>query len=97
MKINRKTRTQLQKTVRDILKPNYFEDIPLTEIFDALKEHNCIVVQEDGEPWQGFLCGEEGDALFRFNYEGELCDNACLALQWYKMHSGKWETTGYIS
>lgn len=97
MKIDQKLRRAIQKEVRLILAPTHFKEIPLGDLFDSLKRHDCIVIQEDGTPWSGILCGREGTCLFRFTFEDELCENACLALQWYKMQSGKWEVTGYIT
>lgn len=96
MKINSTTRSHIQKEIRNILKPTYFDDIPLSPLFDALKKHGLIVVQEDGMPWSGLLCGRDGDADFDLQMNGESVDNAVLSLQWYSMPSGRYEVTGYL-
>jgi hypothetical protein len=97
MKLTVYHRKQLNKAVFAILKPTYFESIPLGAIFDVMKDWGFVVVQEDGTPWSGFLCGEEGQANFRFNHGEELVDNSMLVLTWHKMQSGRYEVCGYIS
>ena len=34
------------------------KDVPLGEMFDALKAENVIAIDEDGVEWSGFLCGK---------------------------------------
>ena len=97
MKINLSIRKPAQKAIRKILKQTFFDSIPLKDLFDALKEHGMIVIQEDGTPWSGLLCGEIGDANFDLQMNGEPINNAVLCIQWYKMASGRYEVCGYLS
>lgn len=86
---------KLRKAANKALKPlnGYFDEIPLDAIFYAVKDTIGQVIQEDGRPWEGFLCGEEGSAYFDiedFRY-------GKLRLNWYKMPSGRYEIVTYIS
>jgi hypothetical protein len=70
----------------------YHAEIPLTAIFAIVKEHAGQVVQEDGTPWSGFICGENGQSTF--DIEGVKFH---LFLSWYQMQSGRYEITTYVS
>ena len=90
-------RGKAQRAVRKVLKPIYFDAIPLEEIFDALKRHGVTVIQEDGTSWSGILSGRDSSAYFDLAYDGRYVKNAMLALSWYRMPSGRYEVTGYIT
>jgi hypothetical protein len=63
---------------------------------------------EDYRRWSGLLIGKEGTIYFDLadmksakDYHGDtvytsVFKNARLALQWYKMPSGKYEITSYV-
>lgn len=96
---------QLQKIVADILKPNFFDKIPLQQISDAFKSLNVRMLQEDGSDWSGLLLGGKdcGDprasdqrVTIPLAYAGQML-KAYLILSWCRMPSGKTEVTGYIS
>lgn len=70
----------------------YHAEIPLTAIFEIVKEKAGQVVQEDNTPWSGFLCGESGSCYF--NISGVKFH---LFLSWYTMPSGRYEVTVYVS
>lgn len=70
----------------------YFEEIPLCEIFDIVRRHAGSVLDVDGTPWSGFLCGEDGSTWFAVTgYK------FYLRLSWHKMPSGRYEVTTYVS
>lgn len=71
----------------------YHPQIPLDDIFAIVEKFAGKVVQEDGTPWSGLLCGENGDTYFQI--EGKK--RFCLRLMWYKMPSGNYEITAYVS
>jgi hypothetical protein len=71
---------------------NYFPAIPIDTIFEIVKTHAGVVVQEDGTPWSGFLCGEDGAA--NFEIEGR---KFVLRIMWHEMPSGNYEITAYVS
>jgi hypothetical protein len=73
------------------LNSGYHDIIPLFHIFEVVKEAG-EVVQEDGTPWSGFLCGEQGRCTF--DIEGVKFH---LFLSWYQMPSGRYEITTYVS
>ena len=77
----------------------YYDKIPLRDIFDVLKKHGIQAVQEDGEPWSGFIAGREGTANFDVAPLGskEVFSNNALHLSWYKMDSGRYEIGVRIS
>ena len=103
---------KIRKTLNQAITPfttssdtdnRYFEEIPISEIIGVLEEHGYTVLQEDNTPWSGMLLGEEGNEYFHLGVkrrmEGiyEPVKNAMLALSWYKMQSGRYEITAYIS
>jgi hypothetical protein len=87
----------------------YHQQIPLGDIFAALRKEGLVPVQEDGREWSGLLCGTAGQAridvapvLTAKKEQDELvftpADNALLCLSWYKMEeSGRYETVAYLS
>jgi hypothetical protein len=86
---------KLRKQCNIALRPlnGYFDEIPLDAIFYAVKDKIGQVVQEDGKPWEGFLCGETGSTFF--DIAGFRWGK--LRLTWYKMPSGRYEIVTYIS
>lgn len=70
----------------------YHPAIPLTEIFEIVAKNAGRVVDVDGTPWSGILCGD--DSHCTFNIEGVKFS---LYLAWYKMPSGNYEITAYVS
>jgi hypothetical protein len=77
---------------------SYFNEIPLDEIFNVLKEYNIIVVQEDGTEWEGMLTGTNEKTTFKLmleeNGERKEIDNAILSLSWYKFEDRVDEENG---
>jgi hypothetical protein len=71
---------------------NYFDTIPLSGIFEVVRRNIGEVVQEDGTPWSGLLCGTSGTAIF-----GIANFRSCLRLDWYKMPSGRYEIVVYVT
>jgi hypothetical protein len=83
---------------------NYFNFVPLDEIFNILRQNNITVIQEDCTSWQGILCGEQGKLCLETAYTDSYKDkaytpiiNVRLILTWYKMQSGRYEIVCYIS
>lgn len=74
----------------------YWATIPLDKIFAAVRSAGYEPVDEDGEPWEGMLTGREGRAVIDLQKSGKPVKEA-LALQWYKMESGKFEVNAYVS
>jgi hypothetical protein len=82
------------------------QQIPLDDIFDALKQIGVHAVQEDGTPWSGFLtggaeCGSQEAAKQRallslVRDDGTPLNNV-LTLMWCKMQSGNYEVVAYVS
>lgn len=70
----------------------YFPEIPLDKIFAIVENHAGTVIQEDGTPWGGLLCGDDGLASF-----GIAGRKFFLFLIWHKMNSGNYEITAYVS
>jgi len=83
------------RTNRELAKltAGYLPEIPLSDIFSVIRERTGAgVVQEDGTPWSGFICGESGSCSltiqgFRFSFR----------MTWFQMPSGKYEVTAYVS
>lgn len=70
----------------------YQNEIPVTAIFEILRESGVEAVQEDGTPWSGFLCGESASTAI-----GLKGLKGYLWIGWYKMPSGRYEITSYVA
>jgi|WetSurSiteA1Bulk_404760.scaffolds.fasta_scaffold09720_2 hypothetical protein len=88
-----KTQTAKNQINKDFSKlGTYHPEIPLFHIFEIVRAYAGEVVQEDGTPWSGFLCGENGNCTFDIaNVKFHLF------LSWYTMPSGNYEITVYVS
>ncbi len=85
------TRNAINKALTTI-NHTYHPSIPLTAIFEIVKNHAGQVVDVDGTPWSGFLCGDDSNCTF--DIEGSKIH---LYLAWYRMPSGNYEITAYAS
>lgn len=91
-----KQRKSINREIGSLLKPIYFDQIPLGDLDTIIRKHGFMVVDEEGSPWSGFLCGREGTAVFDIHsLDGKLAKYR-LVLQWYKMPSGRYEITSYV-
>lgn len=90
-------RNRINKTLQAI--GSYAQEIPLDEIFSAVKAQGGLPVQEDGTEWAGLLCGAEGRANFRVVF-ADMSD-MYLFLSWYKMDTRdggyRYEIVTYVS
>jgi len=68
-----KTRKTINTGIHNIISPEYktmyFEQIPLQDIVDVLKNYNIIILQEDNTPWSGMLLGDEASGIFPLAYK----------------------------
>jgi len=107
-----KDRKVLNREITGLTSPNnrtqYFESIPLDQLFDICRQWHLEPLQEDNTPWDGFLCGRQGQCSFRLGDTSNLdhpagpCEmleevkGGCLQLSWYKMESGRYEIVSYV-
>ncbi len=91
-------RKKVNRAIGEVVKPIYFEAIPLQDLFDTIESFGYLVVDEEHNPWTGFLCGAEGTVCFDIldKDTGKL-DKSNLLLQWYTMPSGRYEITAYVA
>lgn len=96
--ISNKAKSKINELL-NVISKKYFKNIPLEEIFTLLENNNVKVVQEDGTDWEGLLCGTEGNVVFslKCRYCNENISNSLLVLNWFKMPSGNFEITTYLS
>ena len=88
----------VNKAVRVVMDPTYFNEIPLADIMEAIEGHGYLVVDEEHNPWSDFLCGREGQAMFDIlSKETGKLDNSNLRLSWYTMASGRYEVLAYVA
>lgn len=101
-------RSKLNRKISKILKPTYFDKIPLEDIFDVLEEHGLVPLQEDNTYWSGILAGgvkkteqmtiNLGWKDTEQNKQYQPVSNAMLSLSYYKMpKSGKYEVIAYVT
>jgi hypothetical protein len=89
---NQTIKNRIGRELHNLTTSVYFPAIPLDTIFSIVEKHAGIVIQEDGTPWSGFLCGDDGLASF-----GVKDKKFFLFLIWHKMPSGNFEITAYVS
>ncbi len=91
-------RVKINKEIGKLLKPIYFREIPLADMFDIIEKNGYQVVDEEGNRWAGFICGREGTVIFDIvNLYTRKPAKYGLNLQWYKMdYSGNYEVTSYV-
>jgi len=106
--LNQSIKSKINREISDLLKPTYFNKIPLQPLFDILKKYGLIPLQEDRTYWDGFLLGgvkNTEQVYFDLGWEStknernqyEVIRNASLALSYYKMpESGRYEVIAYI-
>lgn len=90
---------QFRKRVNNILAaiiPTFVEEIPIDNMFNVIKEHDGLPVQEDGTEWSGILCGAEGQTKIQITHP-LFSKGFFLHLSWYKMQSGRYEIVVYVS
>lgn len=106
--VSQKLKVGLRKKVNaELIKyttGTYFKAIPLKDLFSILKKHGIIALQEDNTEWSGLLAGNSETTSFsiapvssKVENMYQPYDNTVLVLQWYKMESGKYEITTYVS
>ncbi len=96
MKLQASTRRKANKELQ-AMSAKYHEQVPLDGMFETLKAHGIIVVDEAGDPWQGMLLGSNSHTTFALQIDGQPVDNAVLFLSWYRMPSQRWEINTYLS
>jgi hypothetical protein len=106
--LNVKLKSKINKDINEYLKPIYFSEIPLDDLFKILEKYDIVPVQEDGTYWEGLLLGEQGNTIIEIAnkmssfIKNDITfytpfENAGLSISWYKMGNGKWEIVSYIS
>lgn len=73
----------------------YYQHIPMKEIWAEAEKAGLIVVDEDGEPWEGMLTGRDGRASFDLADSRSKKVVSVMHMQWHKMPSGKYEINAY--
>ncbi len=75
----------------------YHDAVPLREIHEFLAAHGAEILDDEGQPFRGFITGREGKTTFPITFKGQKV-NSVLVLQWYKMPvTGKYEVVSYVS
>jgi len=92
--MNAKTRKAINNGLYEATK-GFHDAIPLQAINDILKKHDYQLLQEDGEPFQGILCGDNSDTLFPIGDHQRT--NSHLWLGWYRFSTGRYEITTYLT
>jgi hypothetical protein len=98
MNIKANLKHKANKALARALPGNYFDGIPIETICETLQSIGILVLQEDGQPWEGVFCGRDGSAILPLGLKiGEIAPNAGLSISWHKMESGKMEVVIYVS
>lgn len=90
LKISREVRKMLNSELY-FLGLTYHDSIPMAAITGLLE--GCGLFIEEC-----LLCGESGRGSFEIRgKDGDLCDDCLLIMTWYRMPSGRYEITAYLS
>jgi hypothetical protein len=106
--LNAPIKKKINKDIREVTKPTYFDEIPLDELFAVLDKYGIVPVMEDNTYWSGFLLGEDSNTIFNLadKMSSETRDditfytpyeNAGLWLSWHMMENGRYEIVSYVS
>jgi|TARA_Y100000310_G_scaffold163816_2_gene163623 hypothetical protein len=99
--IRSRIKHDLNSELRSFLIPDgkteYFNNIPLFDIFDIIENMDLVPVDEDGSRWEGMLTGEDGRATIELRDSEDSFESLNLNIQWHKMPTGKYETNAYVS
>jgi hypothetical protein len=102
-----RTKSRLNGNLNEIGR-KFHDAIPLDDIFRAIAPGGLQPVDEDGEPWQGILCGQTGSAKFELlewvvahtsfgaSRQPRRCDFV-LVLDWWRHDTGRYEVNCYLS
>ena len=104
-------RNKMNTKIRKILKPTYFKEIPLDQLFNVLEKEGVVPLQEDNTYWSGLLIGGvDRTQMINFNLgwaneykkingmkQFMAISNAVLTMTYFKMQSGKYEVIAYVS
>ena len=102
---------KINKEIHKYVKDTYYKQIPLDDIFNAMKKFGIVALQEDQTEWDGMLLGgvKKTEQIYfdlgfidsdnkRYHLPMyEVIPNARLNLSYFKMTSGKYEVLAYIS
>ena len=87
------------KALQIALRPTYFDGIPLDIIDTTLRANGLVLLDEDGEEWQGLLCGNESRTTIQLGTAAHKPIKKYLHLSWYRMPapSNRTEVVAYVS
>lgn len=100
MKVTVSITKKLNKEISKFIKKNggcYFDKFPIKQINDCFKRHNFELLNEDGTKFCAFFCGTNGKTSINYGSGNDIAEFSTLQFSWYKMPSGKYEITTYIS
>ena len=100
MKTTVAIRKKLNKEISKMIKKNggcYFDKLPIAQINDCLKKYDFELLNEDGTKFCAFFCGDHGKTYINYGKENDIVGDSIIVFSWYKMPSGRYEITTYIS
>jgi hypothetical protein len=99
--IRSRIKHDLNRDLKRFLSPDgkteYFNHIPLSDIFDIIEGVGLVPVDEDGSRWEGMLAGEDGRATIELIDSEDSFKSLNMHIQWHKMQSGKYEINAYVN
>jgi len=75
----------------------FHRSIPVDAIEEILAIQGYHLIQEDGTPFSGIFCGDEGSCHLQFADENNNVPNHVIALQWYRLSQSSYEINCYLS
>lgn len=92
------TRKNRVNKALSLISRKFHDKIPLSDIIDILLGQGLMIVDEEGENWQGMLLGR--DSYTRFDVvdleNDRKLTKVCLNLSWYKHDTGRYEINSYL-
>ena len=86
------------ETLAKLMKPTYFDGVPMDLIHTALEEQGLMLLDEDGEEWQGLMCGLQGRSTIQIGKGPNQPLEKFVQIMWHRMPapSTKTEVIAYI-
>jgi hypothetical protein len=99
------TRRKVSNEVSTLSSGEYYDAIPLKDVFDILAKYGIVALQEDNTEWSGILTGREATVTLPLapipskSSEGFYTpySNVALHFSYYKMPSNRYEFIVYVN
>jgi hypothetical protein len=87
-----KAKKQASKAISAVVKPIYFESIPVAQLSAAMEANGF-----DAQNFDGIYTGRQGNTSIACSFIADPNKAVYVSLSWYRMPSGRIEIVAYVS